>query len=323
VPGLLPAPLVGPTPSFGIAYLYAAGRAGIDLAQFCDQIADARAGSAVRESTAHMYNSHLRQIFRVCELLHACGLPASLATIRRVSSAVGNPSTLRRWLAAWRRLHCVARLRWEGDGDPFLLAVRTGLRQTLGPQLPKKRCQKQLLRTILQEAAARHWWEVGGLAVLAYTFGLRVPSELMRQAKAELFVCRGNRIVYGPIRRKGKQELQTLKRWCICASDKLLCPHLWLQVLTKARPSSLLFSKSLDELMTCIRRVLSDLKVPQPETYTSHCFRRGAGVDVLEAQGLQAMLSFSQWSSPQAARPYASADEQTAQALGSSMADFS
>ena len=69
--------------------------------------------------------------------------------------------------------------------------------------------------------------------------------------------------------------------------------------------------------------LLRDLGVPQLERYTTHCFRRGAGVDVLESHGLQAMLSFGQWRSPQAAEPYASADEQTARALGHAIADCS
>ena len=46
-------------------------------------------------------------------------------------------------------------------------------------------------------------------------------------------------------------------------------------------------------------------------------------MDVLEKHGLQAMLHFGQWSSPAAAVPYASWDAQTAQALGTAMADES
>ena len=74
-------------------------------------------------------------------------------------------------------------------------------------------------------------------------------------------------------------------------------------------------------------RQFQDFAVACGETavheFTSHCFRRGAGIDVLEAHGLKAMLTFGQWSSPQAAMPYASADEQTARALGTALADLS
>ena len=68
---------------------------------------------------------------------------------------------------------------------------------------------------------------------------------------------------------------------------------------------------------------LQALKIPQAEFYTSHCFRRRAGVDVLEAQGLKAMLEFGQWRSPSAAGAYASMDEQTAHGMGVALADFS
>ena len=49
--------------------------------------------------------------------------------------------------------------------------------------------------------------------------------------------------------------------------------------------------------------------------WTSHCFRRGSGLDVLEDRGLKAMLAHGSWSSPNAAAPYASRDEQQAVGL--------
>ena len=44
---------------------------------------------------------------------------------------------------------------------------------------------------------------------------------------------------------------------------------------------------------------------------------------VLETHCLASMLKFGQWSSPSAAEPYASADEQTAAAIGVVVADAS
>ena len=48
-------------------------------------------------------------------------------------------------------------------------------------------------------------------------------------------------------------------------------------------------------------------------------------MDVLDAHGLKAIIAFGQWSSPQAAMPYATGDEQTAsaRARGMAMADLS
>jgi len=70
-------------------------------------------------------------------------------------------------------------------------------------------------------------------------------------------------------------------------------------------------------------KILSGLAVGGAEAYTSHCFRRGAAVDVLEAHGLTAMLSFGQWASPAAASAYATHDEQTARALGTALLEES
>lgn len=313
----------GPTPSSNIAMLHLARSSGLDPRPFCDAVADARAGAAVRDSTACTYDSHLLQVGRACEALGESPLPASLATIRRVTSVVGHPSTLRGWLAAWRRLHCRARVPWAGDRDPFLVAVRTGMRKALGPPPVRMRCRKDLLRKLLRLAARHARWEVGAFAVLCYTFGLRAPSELVRQATAASFSVATARVSYGPIQRKGQEHLQTLTRWCICSTDRLLCVHDWLDILIARHPRGPLFPDSAVKLMGGVVALLQEAGVPDAGKYTSHCFRRGAGVDVLEAGGLQAMLRFGQWRSPTSAEPYASSDEQAAQALGTALADLS
>ena len=89
------------------------------------------------------------------------------------------------------------------------------------------------------------------------------------------------------------------------------------------RPDGLLFPRPCSFYMQGIVSLLRDIGVPDSQAYTSHCFRRGAGVDILEAHGLHAMLRFGQWRSPQSASSYASYDEQTAVALGRLCADLS
>ena len=311
------------TPSSNVSALQQLKRQGWDPRAVCDAVADARANAGVRPSSANTYDSHLRGVEFVCGVLAEAPLPASLATIRRVSSVVGNPSTLRGWLAAWRRLHLIARLPWAGDRDPFLLAVRAGLRHNIGPTPPKKRCRRGTVRRLAAAATQQHLWEVGAFCVLAYIFALRVPSELVRQAKPSLFNCKGARIAYGPIQRKGKSDLQTLRRWCTCDSDPLLCPHPWIEILSELRPSGCCFTKPVAHYMQQVVGLLRGLQVRDAELHTSHCFRRGAGVDVLETHGLRAMLEHGQWSTPRAAEPYASADEQTAQAMGVGAIEFS
>ena len=56
----------------------------------------------------------------------------------------------------------------------------------------------------------------------------------------------------------------------------------------------------------------------QVHEWTSHCFRRGSGVDVLEAHGVAAMVAHGGWSDPRAAEPYATADEQHAAGMATS-----
>ena len=51
------------------------------------------------------------------------------------------------------------------------------------------------------------------------------------------------------------------------------------------------------------------------DQWTSHCFRRGSGVDTLESEGVSAMLEHGGWASPRSAEPHASADEQRAVAF--------
>ena len=185
------------------------------------------------------------------------------------------------------------------------------------------RCRRQLLNEVLGTAALRKQWELGAFCATAYTFGLRVPSEVFRQAMAAKFEMSASKLIYGPIQRKGKSGLHTLTRKCTCNFGAHTCLHLWLEIMRQARPSRPLFRATLNELMAQFVTVLRGLGVKQWDKFTSHCFRRGAGVDVLEAHGLQAMLCFGQWSSPQAASSYASMDEQTAQALGETVADMS
>ena len=175
----------GPRPTTSIQFLESLSSQGIDARPYCDAVADARASHAVAPSTAITYDSHMRQIGRACKALGEVALPANLDTIRRVTSVVGHPDTLRGRLAAWRRLHCFARLPWAGDHDVFLLAVWMDLKKRLGPVPPRMRCRRPLLRLLLAAAVKFEAWEAGAFAALAYTFGLRAPSELVRQATRE------------------------------------------------------------------------------------------------------------------------------------------
>ena len=53
--------------------------------------------------------------------------------------------------------------------------------------------------------------------------------------------------------------------------------------------------------------------------WTSHCFRRGSGIDVLEQHGVSAMVEHGEWADPRSALPYASAEEQRAVSLAAAL----
>ena len=245
-------------------------------------------------------------------------LPASYVTIRRVTSIVNNPSTLRGWLAAWRHLHVMASLPWLGDGDLFLRAVRIGLVKHMGPAPMRKRMRASRLLALLQHFINHDLMLEATAAALAYIFALRIPSELLAQAEGQRFVLkRANRIEYGPIRRKGQWKSTTLSRWCTCATTPLLCARFWIAYLHECRNTGLCFNFAASTLMRRLATALQATGVPQQELshWTSHCFRRGSGIDVLNKSGVAEMLKHGQWSSPRAAEPYASRQEQEAALL--------
>ena len=274
-----------PSPSDSLAALSSARQAGRDVGAILDCVLDSRTGSSIADSTATRYASHLSQIRRGCYLLNVPLVPASLDTIRRVSAIVNHPSTLRGWLSAWRHLHTLARLPWPGDRDVVLFASRAGLARRIGPPPPRRRLRRKRLLSVLRLCVANGLYLEGAAAALSYTFCLRVPSELLRQAAPSLFTCHGHaKISYGPIRRKGKSELSRLTRFCVCSTAPLLCPHPWVRLLQESPGSHPCFPFSASVLMRRLHPLLAQSGIPEAEArqYTSHCFRRGSGVDMLE-----------------------------------------
>ena len=263
----------GPPPRFCIAALEQAAATGADVPSILEGVADRRAGVSIAHGTGVTYDSHLNQIRRMCSLLGSRIVPADLTTVRRVSSVVNNPSTLRGWLGAWRQLHVQARVPWPGDGDPFLRAVRLGLTKTFGPPPERRGKRRCRLVQVLRGCVARHLYLEGAVCALACTYALRVPSELLRQESLSLFQDRGDRIAYGPIRRKAKLHECTLVRFCLCASaTPLLCPHPWIALLRKRAPTGLCFRFTAATLMTKLRPLLLETGVPSTELHewTSH-----------------------------------------------------
>ena len=149
-------------------------------------------------------------------------------------------------------------------------------------------------------------------------------------------------LTYKNVLRKGKPAFSTLRRWCVCAKDELLCWHLWLAALKELRQESgeshnLLFAFSAQCVTNTLQSLLLEcgLSVEEASRFTTHSFRRGAGVDVLEAEsttcsflaadhwrrtgmyGLPGMLRMGEWASKASSTHYATADEQSCAGMAS------
>lgn len=150
-----------------------------------------------------------------------------------------------------------------GRPRPFLGSHSAWISKKHSTAPARLRCRRAILRRVLSRAAELGLWSTWCFVVLAYMFGLRVPSELIRQARKSLFCRSETRISYGPIRRKGQLELQTLCRWCCCRDDKLLCLHDWLLAVFRLHPHDQLFPSSAAHYMNSFKSILRHLAVPE------------------------------------------------------------
>ena len=166
---------------------------------------------------------------------------------------------------------------------------------------------------------------MGAAVCLAYVFALRVPSELLGQGHRSQFVCHADRICIARLRRKGQRQLTELVRSCTCSTNRLVCPHLWLDYVKQKVSGDRLFAMPSAFFHSQLWNLLAAVGIPKevcPE-YTSHAFRRGVAVDILERQGLSAMLQYGQWQSVRSVSRYASWDEMDRQMVGTLTAEAS
>ena len=155
---------------------------------------------------------------------------------------------------------------------------------------------------------------------MAYTSGFRVPSELLGQwgmpgeAKFRMqSETDGNiSVSYGPSRRKGKLHAGKSTRGCLCNAEPLICPHLWCEAFTEMNISSAEGMGPTEftcKLQQCASATLAASKLGQVTDWNSHVFRRGSAVDILQAQGVQAMMKHGVWAAEGSAHAYATLDE--------------
>jgi len=128
-------------------------------------------------------------------------------------------------------------------------------------------------------------------------------------------------VAYGPYTRKGKVHASTTCRGCLCESEKLLCPHMWTLAFEELGVSSAEGMNSHEftkKLQLSVAAALPAGDVGDVSSWTSHVFRRGSAVDILQAHGVRAMLKHGEWASETSSHAYATADEIDTQKLRAS-----
>ena len=324
-PAQVPGPWgqAGPTPRANLRLLAQCKEAGGDPAAVLDGVLTSRVAAAFADTTHSTYSSHLNMIGWACDILDAQPIPARLITVQRVAGVINDPSTLRGWLAAWKAAHDMLGQRWAGDLDPRLRMARAGVARLAPPPRPRKRARRQDVIAMVRWALHRddrRWLIWGGLAAMAYTYGFRVPSELLSQwgapggaafrmsSETDGNIC----VSYGPYRRKGKLHAGRSTRGCLCNAEPLICPHLWCEAFAEMKINSaegMGPTEFASKLQQSASAVLTASKLGQATEWTSHCFRRGSAVDILQAQGVTAMMRHGEWAAEGSAHAYASLDE--------------
>lgn len=312
----------GPTPSSNLKLLQARTSNHIEAQNILDGLFAARTSAAHSENTHATYGSHLNMIGWACEIIGCQPLPASISTIQRVICVVNDATTVRGWLAAWKLAHTLLGLDWAGDLDPRFRLIKQGMLRMSPPPLPNKRARAGDVISMVKWALSqdsRRWVLWGGMAALSYVYGFRVRSELLQQwrtigAQFTLSSNDGNKtaVSYGPYRRKGKVHNTATIRGCLCESQKILCPHLWAKAFSELNITSaegMSAAEFTDKLQECVSTVLSKDKVGYIRSWTTHVFRRGGAIDVLEAKGIKAMLEHGEWASERSSYSYARLDE--------------
>ena len=194
----------GPGPLQNLKLLEQDAASGGNPTEALERVIRGRLGCVVAPSTADTYDAHVRLVLRYCKLVRAMPLPASRTTVVRFVALFNNASTLRGALAAWRQLHIRDHQVWPLEGDPFFSMLHRATKNLMAPKVPRHAMRRALVLkcVALGHQKGGNWRDISAAIALAYMYGLRVPSELLRQCCAKLWTRNRDTIDYGPIRRK-------------------------------------------------------------------------------------------------------------------------
>ena len=172
---------------------------------------------------------------------------------------------------------------------------------------------------------------------MSYVYGFRVRSEILKQWSTAAAFFRQHKddnhapvVTFGPYKRKGKTQPSYTTRGCLCESRaRIVCPHLWREAFLELgfhSAEGMTGSEFTNKLQQAVGKCLSPDDLGYVRDWTSHVFRRGSAVDILQTKGVAAMMKHGEWGSEAAAHSYATLDEIDTQKLRAaccSMVDLS
>ena len=303
----------GPGPQTNIQWLLQLAFSGGDPEGLLNQVGHTRITAALADQSLDNYRRYMQSVAAFMAIFDLNVAPAPQEKIYQFCAVVDNDNTLRGFLAAWRFFHLVVGALWPVENDTRLKFLQKGTANLMTVQLCKKAIRKKAVCGLISYWVKQEMWLWAAVAALAYIFLLRVPSEFFRQSGADKWRVTPDLIAYGPIRRKGHRQPQTITRRCCCRQTPLLCPHKWVQVLEALAgpgwggpfPAAAMARFSAD-----LKVAAADLGWPDPDAYATHAFRRGAAQDVLAQDGLATLLWAGGWSGDaRAALAYVSRDQ--------------
>ena len=273
---------------------------GEDIRAASDAAAAARVAAAIHPSSAGTYASHWRGVLQMCRVLQVQPMNPSGADIRAVLANVNCASTQRGWLAAWRWAFTASGIAFPGDRDGLLGKFLHGSTRLASPRLPKKRITAKLMVRLLRQAAKKECWDWAATTATGYIFLLRMPSEFWKQFNLDILKWHSSAKEwhYGPVRRKGHELLQTIRRKCSCKTNPVLCMCTWQPVLQEKG------WVSTQQRWTSLLHTLLRIQGIGPEGFTSHVLRRGGAADLLAQSGFHHMCSVAGWKDARSAFHY-------------------
>ena len=315
----------GPSPRDNLRLLREHANSGANVGTVLDAVIQGRLGNVLAASTCTTYISHVRLVLQFCELAQASPLPAARTTVLRFIGLFNNARTLRGAQAAWRQIHVRCNEVWPLEGDPFYAMLHRAVCRSMACRPPKRALRMpQALKLILHacDKDGAQWLEVAAVIALGYVFGLRVPSELLRQSRAALWKLEAATVHYGPVKRKHRDRPVILARSCVCREAPVLCPRVWARYVVDHLPPARSFAMSGADFNRRFRILHAELGAETVQGWTSHAMRRGMALDVLERRGFRAMLKAGDWNSA-GAFAYASKEDVEQRLVGEMFAHHS